>query len=179
MPSLAIRSFAAAAAMILVANDSPGAQEVLVAPRTTQLARLPRPVESVVFEGATRTASLGAALVHSSLLYVNLTSSDPVPHVTSRSEVSLHSKNWVPGSYRVRFEFRGTVPMATVTRYWFVGSARQDEACQVQPNDWGMVCELPFTVTSAEEYFSFEVRSTDPNHTFATQMRMTITRYDR
>jgi hypothetical protein len=179
MTSHAIRSFAAAAAMILLANGSAGAQEIIAPPRTTLYARLPKPVESVVFEGATRSASLGGAVVNRSLFFVNLAWNDPVPQVTSQSGVNLGSKNWVPGSYRVRFELRGTLPMATVSRYWYVGSTRQVEACQFQVDDLGMVCELPFTVTSAEQDFWFEVRSNIPNHSFQTTMRMTVTRYDQ
>ena len=179
MTSPAIRSFAAAAAMILLVKDSPGAQEIIAPPRTTLYARLPKPVESVVFEGATRSVSLGAAVVHRSLFFVNLQWNDPVPQVTSQSVVNLRSENWVPGSYRVRFELRGNLPMATVNRYWYSGSTRQVEACQFQVDNLDMACELHFTVTSAQQDFWFEIRSSIPNQSFQTTMRMTVTRYDQ
>lgn len=166
MPSPAIRSLAAAAAIILLANGSRGAQEIIAPSRTTLYARLPKPVESVVFEGATRSVSLGAAVVHRSLFYVNLPWNDPVPEVTSQSVVNLRSENWLPGSYPVRFELRGNLPMATVNRYWYAGSTRQVEACQFQADNLDMACELPFTVTSAQQDFWFEVRSNIPNHSF-------------
>ena len=110
---------------------------------------------------------------------MNVPWNDPVPQVTSQSGVNLGSKNWVPGSYRVRFELGGNLPTATVNRYWYAGSTRQVEACQFQVNDQYMVCELPFTVTSAEQEFWFEVRSNNPYYSFQTTMRMTITRYDQ
>ena len=179
MPSPAIRSFAAAAAMILLVNDSPGAQEIIAPPRTTLYARLPKPVESVVFDGATRSASLGAAVVNRSLFFVNVAWNDPIPQVTSQSRVHLRSENWVPGPYRVRFELGGNLPTATVNRYWYEGSTRQEEACQFQVNGQDMVCELPFTVTSAVQDFWFEFRSSNPYYSFQTAMRMTITRYDQ
>lgn len=155
------------------------AQVTLVAPTRTATAMVaPRVVETVVFDPTTKVATLGAAQIRRDLIGVSLRWNLTEPSVTHMTTIALGSSNWTLGEYRMRLEI-GSVPTALrITRYWYVGTARQEQSCSLQPGAPG-VCELPFTVEAPSGAIWFEIRSLDPNHGFDVMLgKMTVSRVE-